>query len=143
MPTIYVSEEVFAELQKRAKPLVDNPDSVLRRVFGLDHPAATPTALEIVLPEYALRYSLIPVAKANRQFFPGIRVPFLLETEVGTFTVKVSSGYKDTPDGAMAGDYITGGLKKLYDASRVKPGDTLRIEALEPGKRYKVSIVRK
>jgi hypothetical protein len=35
MPTIRVSDEVFHELQRRAKPLVDSPDSVLRKVLGL------------------------------------------------------------------------------------------------------------
>ncbi len=33
---LQISEEVFAELQKHAEPLVDNGDSVLRRVLGLD-----------------------------------------------------------------------------------------------------------
>lgn len=36
MPTIRVSDEVFAALKRRAEPLVDTPDSVLRRELGLD-----------------------------------------------------------------------------------------------------------
>ena len=32
---IRIDEDVWAELQKRARPLVDTPNSVLRRVFGL------------------------------------------------------------------------------------------------------------
>jgi hypothetical protein len=32
---IRIDEEVWAELQKRARPLVDTPNSVLRKVFGL------------------------------------------------------------------------------------------------------------
>jgi hypothetical protein len=32
---IRIDEEVWAELQKRARPLEDTPNSVLRRVFGL------------------------------------------------------------------------------------------------------------
>lgn len=32
---IRVSAEVYEEIQKLAQPLVDTPDSVLRRVFGL------------------------------------------------------------------------------------------------------------
>ena len=35
-PTIRVDDEVFAALQKRAKPFVDTPNSVLRRLFRLD-----------------------------------------------------------------------------------------------------------
>ena len=33
--SIYIDEDVFVELQNRAVPLVDNPNSVLRRVLGL------------------------------------------------------------------------------------------------------------
>lgn len=35
MPEIFIDDEVFAALQKRAQPLVDDANSVLRRVFGL------------------------------------------------------------------------------------------------------------
>ncbi|MTD57827.1 restriction system modified-DNA reader domain-containing protein [Amycolatopsis pithecellobii] len=35
MPTIRVSDDVFDELQRRATPLVDTPDSVLRKALGL------------------------------------------------------------------------------------------------------------
>lgn len=38
--SIYIDEDVFAELQNRAVPLVDNPSSVLRRVLGLPEPGA-------------------------------------------------------------------------------------------------------
>lgn len=37
---IYIEEDVFTELQKRAVPLVDDPSSVLRRVLGLPEPGA-------------------------------------------------------------------------------------------------------
>jgi hypothetical protein len=43
MPTakvIRIDEEVWAELQKRARPLEDTPNSVLRRVFGLPEEAS-------------------------------------------------------------------------------------------------------
>lgn len=35
-PTIRIDEEVFAHLQENARPLVDNPNTVLRRLLGLD-----------------------------------------------------------------------------------------------------------
>jgi hypothetical protein len=37
---IRIDEEVWAELQKRARPLEDTPNSVLRRVFGLSEESA-------------------------------------------------------------------------------------------------------
>jgi len=147
MPTIYIDNDVFSELQKHALPLVDNSNSVLRRLLGLDEQSIPKhsNVLEIPVKDYAIKYGLIPVAHSNRRFFPGYRVPFSLVTDAETFTVKVSSGNKDTPEGDPdGGDYITGGLKKLYRASpAVKNGDIFRVEVLELGKRYKLSVLRK
>ena len=36
-PTIRIDDEVFEALQKQAEPLVDSPNDVLRRVFGLNN----------------------------------------------------------------------------------------------------------
>lgn len=36
MPVIRIDDEVFQELQARATPLLDTPNSVLRREFGLE-----------------------------------------------------------------------------------------------------------
>ncbi|MEV0012929.1 hypothetical protein [Streptomyces sp. NPDC047973] len=41
--SIDVDDEVYARLAREAKPLVDTPNSVLRRLLGLDR-TATPTA---------------------------------------------------------------------------------------------------
>lgn len=38
--TIRVDDEVFAKLQSMAEPLVDTPNSTLRRLLGLDTPAS-------------------------------------------------------------------------------------------------------
>ncbi|MEU9412086.1 hypothetical protein AB0E08_41220 [Streptomyces sp. NPDC048281] len=38
--TIRVDDEVFAKLQGLAEPLVDTPNSTLRRLLGLDEPAS-------------------------------------------------------------------------------------------------------
>lgn len=148
MPTIYVDNDVFTELQKRAIPLVDNPNSVMRKLLGLDGKIVSGDRgkiFEIPVKDYAIKYGLIPVARSNRQFFPGLKMPFGLETGVGNFEVKVSNGDKDSPIGDPdAGGFITGGLKKFYQANpTLKSGDVLRFEILEMGKRYKLTIIRK
>jgi hypothetical protein len=43
---IRIDAEVWAELQRRARPLEDTPNSVLRRVFGLPDEDAGPARLE-------------------------------------------------------------------------------------------------
>jgi hypothetical protein len=39
-PTIRIDDEVYAWLQKNAKPFEDTPNSVLRRMAGFDQPTA-------------------------------------------------------------------------------------------------------
>ncbi len=43
-PTIRVDDEVYARLQAEAKPFVDTPNSVLRRLLGLPSAPADTTA---------------------------------------------------------------------------------------------------
>jgi hypothetical protein len=38
MPTIRIDDEVYRYLQERAEPFTDNPNTVLRRLFGLAEP---------------------------------------------------------------------------------------------------------
>ena len=42
-PSVRVDSEVYATLQKRAEPFVDTPNSVLRRLLGLDNQGEAPS----------------------------------------------------------------------------------------------------
>ena len=52
-PTIRIDDEVFAKLQEQAEPLVDSPNSVLRRLLGLaqSNGSATPVPDEDAVAE--------------------------------------------------------------------------------------------
>ncbi len=149
MPVIEIDDEVWGELQRKAVPLVDTPSTVLRRILGLDSQKQTTLQGAIVeihlnnLNNYSRKWALIPVPKDKRRFFPGYKVKFKLETDVGALLARVTSAPKGTfvgdPD---AGAYITGRLRQWYEKHpRLKDGDKVRIECLEPGKHYKLSIV--
>jgi len=88
------------------------------------------------------KWGLIPLPREYRSFFPGFKVPFILETDIGEITTKVTSDRKGTKIGdAEAGKYIQGGLKPWYDRHReLKGGNILIIEVIEPKKRYRLSI---
>lgn len=47
MPTIQIDDEVFAHLQRHATPLVDNPNSTLRRLLSIDSPKSEPEPDEL------------------------------------------------------------------------------------------------
>ena len=159
MPVIRIDNAVWNELKMRAEPLVDNPNSVLRRLLDLNGGTArgslrspkdrtvdvSSKSIEIELKSMHTprTYALFPVPKAYRRFFPGFKVYFDLETDIGTIRTHVTSALKGTPYGDPdAGIRIQGNLSDWYANHReLKPGDGLRFECLEPGKRYRLSVI--
>lgn len=91
-------------------------------------------------------YSLIPLSKDVRPFFPGYNVNFNLVTDIGIIFTKVTSAYRDTKSGdSKAGKSIQGAkrgeLKKWYDRHpELKEGATLIISVIEPKKKYALEI---
>ena len=148
MPVIRVDDDVWRELQRRAVPLVDTPNSVLRRTLRLteDKVSSNERVIDIELSDLRTprKWALIPVRRDKRYFFPGYKVYFDLETDTQTIRTRVTSAPKGTPVGDKnSGSYIQGGLRPWYNShTGLKPGDRLRFEALEPGKRYKLSVVQ-
>ena len=156
MPVIRIDDEVWKELQKRAIPLIDTPNSVLRKLLGMEGTEVDASdgketefkerTIEIVLNnlDAPRTYALIPVPKAKRRFFPGFKVYFNLETDIGTVETRVTSAPKGTPIGdPVGGAYIQGNLRHWYEMHPdLKPGGKLYFEAIELGKRYRLSTQR-
>lgn len=93
--------------------------------------------------QISVTHKLLHLAKKNRRFFPGYRVPFVLATDAGDVTTKVTSAPKGTLEGdADAGGYITAGLRIWFRKHpELKDGDKVRIEAVARPNRYKLQIV--
>jgi hypothetical protein len=148
MPVIRVDEEVWKELQRRAEPLVDTPNSVLRRILGLTENKVDDEEKIIDIRPSTLyssfKWALIPVPRAKRRFFPGYKVYFDLEIDNKVVKTRVTSAPNGTPVGdPNGGRYIQGGLRSWFDThSELKLGDRFSFEALEPGKRYRLSAVQ-
>lgn len=76
-----------------------------------------------------------------RAFFPGYKIPFILETDQGEIVTHVGSAKKGTSFGAALGGSLVSGLKKWYEAHpEIRMGSRFVIEAIEPLKRYRISI---
>ena len=152
-PIIRIDDEVMDELKTKAVHLgliFGSPNEVLRAILGLDKQGNREidefVDISIRNSYTPIRYALIPIPKMKRRFFPSYKLPFVLETDVGEFETHVTSAPKGTPVGDPdQGKYIQGGLRKWFDAHRAQlsNGVTLHIEALESGKRYKLSVVSK
>jgi len=161
-PVIRIDDEVMDELKKRAIGLglvFEPPNATLRGILGLDAPlmdlkemravadeivgktlkqfAENKNMIEIELNASSRKYVYIPLPKDKRHFFPGYKVGFELITDVGVSTAHV-------PYPPNAGGHIRGRFGPWFAKhSELKAGDRLRIEALKPGKRYKLSIISK
>lgn len=153
MPVIRIDDEVWKELQKRATPLIDTPNSVLRKSLGLEasktddydeESEIQEKTIEIIINNIDAKraYALIPVPKNKRRFFPGYKVNFMLETDVATVETRVTSAPNGTPIGDRdAGTYIQGNLRHWYEKHpELQSGDKLRFEVIEPGKRYRLAV---
>ena len=153
-PVIRIDDQVMDELKKRAVGLglvFESPNATLRRVLGLDvdvkalvdkvvgdalkQVANNKNVIELKLNASSRKYVYIPLPKEKRHFFPGYKVSFELTTDVGEFTAHV-------PHPPNVGGHIRGRFGRWYAKHpELKAGDRLRIQALEPGKRYKLSIL--
>jgi len=169
-PVVRVDDEVMDELKKRAVDLglvFEPPNATLRRVLGLDVAvrdvkevravadeivrntlkqfAENKNAIEIKLNPSSRKCVYIPLPRDKRHFFPGLKVDFELVTDVGVLTAHVTSAPNGTPRGdPHAGGHIRGRFGSWYAKHpELKAGDRLRIQALEPGKRYNLSVVSK
>ena len=149
MPVIRITDKVWRELQARAQPLVDSPNSVLERILGISpqEKKEPPPDVFIEVPISStlsmFRYYMLPFPQHYRSFFPGYRLPMLLETDVGVFETHVTSA----PDGTEIGDpkagrYIQKNLPLWFANHRnLEVGDKLRFEVLEPKKRYRLTVI--
>lgn len=130
-PTIRVDDEVYEELQKRATPFVDTPNSTLRRVLGLPPGKASQTGGEATAsssPDAALRPLL-----ADRRLRPGQRlvwrrrnlnrVHYAEVLENGALRLEDGSVH-DTPSGAATA--LAGNSQNGWTAFATEDGTFLR-----------------
>jgi len=123
---------------KIPNPLESRLAELEKRISALE--ARIPTQkIEITLPKYAIKYKVISIPKKFRLLFPGYKAPFTLETNVGEIVTSIVGGSSANKKGdPLAGSYFHKGLSKWFDQNRVKEGDTVIIEIIEPHKRYKL-----
>lgn len=149
-PVIRIDDEVMNKLMEKAIGfglVFGTPNEVLRTLLGLHKQDVVISDkyvdIEMKNPSKKQEYHFMPVPKRIRRFFPGYKLPFLLETDIGEIKTYVTSA----PQGTHIGDpdkgaYIQSGLKKWFDIHKTQiiDGSILRIQVLEPRERYKLSI---
>ncbi|MFA5308568.1 MAG: hypothetical protein WC370_03660 [Dehalococcoidales bacterium] len=148
--TLQIDDSVMNELKKKAVELgmvFNTPNEVLKVILGVKQKDNTIidkyVDIEIKSLSTSQRWHLIPVPKRIRRFFPGYKLPFLVETDMGEIKTHISSAPKGTHIGDPdKGVYIQSRLKNWFDVhkNQLETGTILRIQTIEPGKRYKLDI---
>ena len=133
---------------KKSVPLIDTPNSVLKKILPPQMPQGISKPLDAISIELnnlhsPTSFALIPIPKQYRYFLPGYKSSFTLETDIGPINTWVTSAPKGTPIGdPEGGTIIQGGLRAWFDKhNELAVGDKLKIETLETGKRYQLSII--
>lgn len=162
---VKLSEDTYNLLKQLAEPFEDTPETVIRRLVEAaiafkketDNNCAASHVHQALKDRdfveiriggpmnYEQKYNLIPLNKATiREFFPGYKIPFVLETEIGEIVTKVTSASQGTPIGhPTSGKCIMGNLRPWYEyqTPKLKNGGVLRITCVEPMKRYTLGVV--
>ncbi len=101
-----------------------------------------PGALVSTIEAASIKYHLFYFPKDKRHFFPGYKIPFILETDIGEIQTKVTSAPKGTPIGdPKAGAYIKGNLVEWYKCHpTIKERDKVIFEVIESMKRYRLKV---
>ncbi len=104
MRTIRVDDEVWRELQRRAEPLVDQPNDVIRRLLRLDEAAGVPSVPHKVQagPPTPQKIYRPLISTALRQAGGAAPTSTVLEFIEARMNGKFSSGdFGHTPGGAL------------------------------------------
>jgi hypothetical protein len=127
----------ISDLEKRVSALERRSLPRPQPTLGVERPAVS--RIEVKLTKSAIKYALIDVPRKHRHLFPGYKIPFVLETNVGEIETHVAGGHATDKEGdPSAGSYFTKGLREWFKRNDVKEGDTVVIELVEPHKRYKL-----
>ncbi|MEA2021584.1 MAG: hypothetical protein U9N08_03835 [Candidatus Caldatribacteriota bacterium] len=128
---------------QRFKSVLKN-ENIPKSIRNSDPCKKNENSVKIVIKniDSAKKYKLFYFPKNIRDFFPGYKVPFTFETDIGEISTKITSAPKGTEIGdPSSGSYIQGGLKTWYEKHQeLKNGDKLIITVVDPKKRYTLNI---
>jgi hypothetical protein len=140
-PTVHA--HLFEPIYTVVRPLTEKPPAeVEKRGLSLSEVKAGDILDMKIKTVSERKYAIIRPPRNRRRFFPGYKVDFMLETDIGDIRTKVTSARLGTPIGdSDAGAYIQGGLKQWFDKHpEVTLGKSVRFECIEPYKKYKLLV---
>jgi hypothetical protein len=139
-----VEQTNYSESYKMPVIPQDIPQADTQKTRTLSVFSEDANKIEITLKPSSKDYRLIPLPRKYRNFFPGYKIEFIFESDIGQITTHVTAGPEEAKLGDPdAGAYITAGLRPWYEQHKeLREGDKLVIEVIEPMKKYKLTIAR-
>ncbi|MDY6911065.1 MAG: hypothetical protein SVM79_01705, partial [Chloroflexota bacterium] len=119
-PVIRIDDSVMNELKEKAVGLglvFSTPNEVLRAILGLGNEEVVGESERVIVVQLSKihtprKWALIPIPHEKRRFFPGYKLNFALETDIGVLTTHVTSAPSGTTKGdPEGGKYVQGGLR--------------------------------
>jgi hypothetical protein len=127
------------EFRTFGQPDKQNHAHVFKPLF---YSSAT-SELEIEIKSSNIKNGHLRIPKSSRRFFPGYKIPFDLETDIGPFKTWVSYAHGAKVGDLEKGRVIRAKLRKWYKKhTTIKVGDKVIIKAIEPMKKYRLEIVK-
>jgi len=108
-------------------------------------PPSAQGTLEIIIrnPSF-IKFGFFSIPQGRRSFFPGFKIPFELETDVGEIETHITSDRADAQIGdSSAGKIVQGNLRPWYrHHPELTAGDKVKFTVIEPMRKYRLEIVK-
>ncbi|MBC8466705.1 MAG: hypothetical protein H8D55_02590 [Deltaproteobacteria bacterium] len=131
---------------KDIRPVVRPAVARTAPIRASSYPASGKMIQFRVTATHTLRsYSVITFPPEHRRFFPGYKIPFILQTDMGDIETQVASGTSRSEIGDPdEGKYFSKNLKPWVRGhlNEIEEGGLVTIESVEPGQIYRLSVKR-
>jgi len=102
-----------------------------------------PNELLIEIKSSNIKNKHLRIPKNKRNFFPGYKVPFDIDTDIGLINTWVSYARNATTGDLEKGKVIRAKLSRWYKKHpNIRVGDKVKITSIEPMKKYHLEIVK-
>jgi phosphopantothenoylcysteine decarboxylase/phosphopantothenate--cysteine ligase len=110
-------------------------DKVVRLLAGNLPKTSQPESFEIALRPVYIDHHYLHIPSEKKGLFPASETMVELDTDIGPIKVKYYIHADDNRG-------FSTGMNRWFKAHNLKPEDLLRINVLEPGKKYRLEIVK-
>jgi hypothetical protein len=135
-------EEIISDAEKNSAA-VNKAWATRRR--NEENPLSAVAKFETTFTPSDIDFICVRFSRKYRALFPPHNVDFIVETNAGEIKTCITGASRSEigrvgPDNA--GSWFVKGIREWFRKNQIKTGDKVSIEVLEPGKRYKLEVIK-